>query len=62
MLKYIDHGYWSSSFNYKIKHKNYEKILNLIRVKKFNSVDDLVLFSFMNYMGIGLERNKGVAI
>ena len=54
VLNFIDNGNWSSSFKFRIKQKNFKKILQLLVNLSKNDVDAAVVFSFLNYKGIGI--------
>ena len=50
----MDNGNWGGKFDFKIKQDNFIDIENLLRKLCKKNVDDAVIYSFLNYQGIGI--------
>ena len=55
-MKYFDNAS-SSVNNFKIKQKYFNKIVNLMENLSKTNIDDAVVFSFIHFIGIGVEQN-----
>ena len=54
----MDSGNWKETFKFKAKQKNLAAILNIIEGMSSTNVDDAVIYSFLNYQGILIEKNE----